>query len=92
MQIDFEVSGGGSVYLLQPLTRAARALGRRSPARRRDLVVRRGRRRAPLHRPIVGGAIGDRLGGAVMERLCVKTEAWSIRQQIEANEARSRTR
>jgi hypothetical protein len=24
MQIDFEVSGGGSVYLLHPLTRAAR--------------------------------------------------------------------
>jgi hypothetical protein len=61
MQIDFEVSGGGSVYLLHPLTRAARAwVSEHLPEDATwfcgAVVVE--------HRyigPIVGGAIGDGL-------------------------------
>ena len=51
-------------------------------------MVRTGRRdrgRTPLSRRHSLGAIGDGLV-AVMARLCIKTEAWSIRQQIEANQ------
>ena len=61
MRIDFEVSGGGTVYLLRPLTRQARVwVDEHLPADATwfcgAVVVE--------HRfigPIVGGAIGDGL-------------------------------
>ena len=61
MQIDFEVSGGGSVYLLYPLTRAARAwVDEHLP----DDAIWWCGAVVVEHRyigPIVGGAIGDGL-------------------------------
>jgi hypothetical protein len=60
-RIDFEISGGGSVYLLRPLTRAARAwIADHLPAdamRLGDAVAVEWR----YIDDIVGGAIGDGL-------------------------------
>ncbi len=50
MRIDFELSGHGTLYLLPPLTPAAHHRVEEHLPAARDLVVRRGRRRAPLHR------------------------------------------
>ena len=60
-RIDFEISGGGTVYLLHPLTRAARAwIAEHLPAdatRLGEAVVVEWR----YIGPIAGGAIGDGL-------------------------------
>jgi hypothetical protein len=61
MRIDFEVSGCGSVYLLRPLTRAARArVEEHLPTDATwfggAVVVEHG-----YIGPIIGGAIGDGL-------------------------------
>ena len=68
MRIDFEVSGGGTVYLFKPLTPAARAWVEDPPTGRRHLVLRRGRRRAPLHRADHRRRDRRRARGAVMRR------------------------
>ncbi len=61
MRIDFEVSGGGSVYLFKPLTRAAHAwVEEHLP----EDAMRWCGAVVVEHRyigPIVGGAIGDGL-------------------------------
>ena len=49
-RIDFEVSGGGTVYLLHPLTRAARTWVAENLPADATWWCGRGRRRAPLHR------------------------------------------
>ena len=61
MRIDFEVSGGGTVYLLHPRTRAARTwVAEHLPADATwfggAVVVE-----YPYIGPIIGGAIGDGL-------------------------------
>ena len=60
-RIDFEISGGGTVYLLHPLTRAARAwIAQHLPAD----ALRLGNAVAVEWRyigDIVGGALGDGL-------------------------------
>jgi hypothetical protein len=57
MKIDFELTGHGTLYLLRPVSRAASAC---------DLVVRRCRRRAPVHRPAHRRRHRRRTGCAVM--------------------------